>query len=89
MSNPKKPDSLSRKVFDLEHYFLLLKQDTSLVLSAINWLDEASQPSCSEKLRKESINHALALLEIWQRGTYEHVLPELDYVYSEALKSLE
>jgi hypothetical protein len=74
--------------YELEDYHLMLRRDCSLILSALNWLDNANDSS-SEDIRKEAIQHALNLLSGWKVSSYECLLPELEDCYSQAMKEIK
>jgi hypothetical protein len=73
---------------ELEDYHLMLKRDHSLILSALNWLDDASNSS-SQKTKKEAIENALNLLSNWKTSTYECLFPELEDCYDQAIKEIK
>lgn len=74
--------------YELEDYHYWLKRDCSLILSVINWLDDANESTDIES-KHEAIEHALHLLEHWKKSTYDCILPELEHSYSEALKEIK
>jgi hypothetical protein len=77
-----------KHIYELEDYHLMLKKDCSLILSALNWLDNANDSS-SENISKEAIEHAINLLSSWKVSSYECLLPELEDCYSQAIKEVE